>query len=197
MAEAVMLQLGMPITDVGVVGADLESEGSVSAAEQMLVTLKKELEQKSQALQEQVARERAKISQTVQTLQSAAGQLTSLHEQMLQEMREQAVELAMIIAGKVLCQQIDAKAYDIDPIVEEAVKQLPPRGEMSVRLSPEDLERSKLAGKCESSGTMSIQFVADPDVPPGGCCVRSIEGAVETDPQTSLDQIGQTLRRTE
>jgi flagellar assembly protein FliH len=189
--EAVTIQLNVPIRRVAVLGAERkEHDSSVGANQQVDPTRRvKELEQ-------EFTSRKADLEQTAQALRAAGDELTKLREQMIEDMRSEAVGLAMDIARKVLHQEIQSQGYQVDPIFAEALSHLPRRGEITVRLHPADFEKSNLARGGSAADEM-IRFTADPSVPPAGCVVNSAEGCVESGPEASLEQIDAALKEKE
>jgi flagellar assembly protein FliH len=193
-SEILTIQLDAPVREVAVLGAERkDNDPTHSTAEQQVHQQAARIEQRAKELEQEFASRKAALEQTAQALRVAGDELAQLQKQMIEDMRTQAVDLAMDIARKVLHQEIQSKGYEIDPIVTEALSHLPRRGEITVRLHPEDFERSALAQE-DSSVDERIHFTADPDVPLAGCRVNSVEGSVEFSPDTSLEQVEKTLK---
>lgn len=196
MFETVMLQLDAPIHDIGVIGAEPDAGDPNALTENQVAQIKAQFEQQTQALRQRLASQQADLDQTTQALQSAGRELATLREQMIHEMRNEALGLAMDIAHKALCQEIQSQGYQMEPIVEQALSRVPRRGEITVRLNPDDFERSGLNND-DAAGNEMIRFVADPNIPPAGCTVQSAEGHVEATPENALQQIHETLKEKE
>ncbi|GEM_PF-2013384 len=196
-----MLQLELPVADVGLVvdEPELEQDRNISAElrEQIEAELQERFDARIAQGQQQVIAERAQLAQTQQALTQAAAQLSQLQEQALEELRNQGVDLALAIARKVIAQEIKAQRVEIDPIVIDALRQLPARGEIEIHLNPADLERSQFVAEATGAHARELKFVSDPDVAPGGCVVQSVEGSVESNIDSSLQKIGEVLRDTE
>jgi len=140
--------------------------------------------------------ERRQLREAREALGDAAGKLQRLHEDLLVNAEEQLLALSLEIARKVLAQEIQAGRYEIDPLVAEALKQLPARCDVTVHLNPDDHARCKMAQElCGDS--QSLRFVADADVRPGECFLETPEGVVETSVETQLAQIAEALKQPE
>ena len=111
---------------------------------------------------------------------------------MLAEAEPQLVRLAVDIAQKVLMQEIQAGHYEIDPIVTEAMKQVPARCEVVVHLHPDDHARCEAARQLGDDAE-GVRFVADPNVRPAECVLQTGEGVVESGVETNLARIGEAL----
>jgi flagellar assembly protein FliH len=196
MSEALTIQLEAPIRQVAVLGAEHPTRDSAFDVERQAAQKTAHLEQRAEELEQKYAAQKAELEQTARALRAAGEELDTARREMIEEMRTEAVALAMDIARKVLHQEIQSKGYDIDPIVAEAMSQLPRRSRITVRLHPDDFERSGLA-KGGSNNDESIHFLADPNVAPAGCVAGSDEGSVQSDPEASLEQIDKTLQENE
>ncbi|MBN1943972.1 MAG: hypothetical protein JW849_11825 [Phycisphaerae bacterium] len=193
MPEAVTIQLDAPIRQVAVLGVEAGGRNAAPRADQQFTQKQAELDRRAKQVEQEYASRRAELEATAQALHAAGKELASLREEVLQEMRREAVSLAMDVARKVLQQEIASKGYDVDAIVSEALSHLPKRGEITVHLHPDDFERSGLA-RSESAVENGIRFTADPSVSPAGCLVHSAEGSVESDPAAAVDRIEETLQ---
>jgi len=193
--ETVTIQLDAPIRQVAVLGVERKENDSAVGAERQ-TDRSAEFDRRAKELEQEWASRKADLEQTARVLRAAGGELAKLREQMIEDMRSEAVGLAMDIARKVLHQEIRSQGYEIDPIVAEALSRLPRRGEITVRLHPTDFERSSLA-RGESNDDELIRFMADPNVAPAGCVVNSAEGSVESSPEASLKQIDAALKENE
>lgn len=171
--------------ELGQVHAALEAQ--LAAAQQQQA---QQLQRLEAQLRQQVEAERAAMKSARAALESAAAETLRLREQILSGAERQVLELAVDIAGRVLLQEVQAQNYQLAPIVEAALANLPSRTDLVVKLNPADLER---CGGTLPNGEGAVRYVADPGVPPAGCVVESGEGCVESDPQRQLEQVRQAL----
>jgi flagellar biosynthesis/type III secretory pathway protein FliH len=192
-SEALTIQLDAPIHRVAVLGAERQGDPSAPGAGRQIAQKMDQFDRRAEELEREFASRKARLEQTAQALHAVGDELAKLRKQMIEEMRSEAVHLAMDVARKVLHQEIESKEYQIDPIVTEALSRLPQRGEITVRLHPDDFERCSLKEE-QSNEDKNVRFTADPNVPPAGCVVTSVEGCVETGPEASLEQIDAALK---
>ncbi|GAA4417628.1 FliH/SctL family protein [Acidovorax lacteus] len=117
--------------------------------------------------------------------QRAAAVVQELHttfNELQQTLARQVLELACEVARQVVRQELTVRPEALEVVVSEAVGGLLAQARPAlVRLHPEDAER--LQGPLrERYGDAGVQWVADPQVPPGGCWVESagtvIDGTV-------------------
>lgn len=152
-------------------------------------------EQVEQARKE-IEAERRRLQQACKALAGAVQQLQHAQAELAAKAEEQLLALALDIARKVLAQEIQAGRYEIDPIVTEALRQLPARCDVTVRLHPDDHAQCKAA--LELGGdSESIRFVADANVLRGECFLETSEGTVDAGVETQLGEIAEALRQPE
>jgi len=142
--------------------------------------------------------EARQLAQARQALVAAAGEIGRLREGLLKEAEGQLADLAVAIARKVLAQEIQAGRYEIEPIVKEALAQVPDARDVVVRLHPADLARCQAAGQDQDQGADArVRFVADPDVPQAGCVIETPEGVLGSVVDGQLGEIGEALKAVE
>lgn len=180
MTQSVTIRLPGAIADVSVQGAGPTAEQAAALAAQ---AAEKEL---------------AELKQARAALQQAVAQLEDLQGEIFRQAEEQLVDLAVAIAGKVLAQEIEADRYKIDPVVREALSNVPTGREIIVHLNPEDLSRCEMAGEAQqddgSSKAGRLRFVADPAIPKAQCVPETSQGFVESAPEQQLTEISQVLK---
>ncbi len=112
-------------------------------------------------------------------VQALDGHLADLR----QGMAESALELACEIARQVVRQELRTNPQALLPVVREALGMLATDGRAAVvRLNPQDQVQLDAALRREPA-TVSLQWVADASVPPGGCLVEQagmvVDGSLE------------------
>ncbi len=151
-----------------------------------------------QAAAAQLEAQREELKAAVAAVRAAAAKFEELQDEMVTRMESHLVDLAIEIARKVLMQEIRAERYEIDPIVREALGQLPPRQEVAVHLNPEDLKQCRLAAQDDGpSRPGSLRFLADPSVHRAECVLDTSEGVVESAVDLHLADIAETLKQPE
>ncbi len=141
--------------------------------------------------------ETATLRQAHAALAAAAEQLNAAQSSLAKQAEGELLELAMAIAKQVLAQEIQAQSYDIGPIVQRALAQVPTRRGAEIRLNPADLHRAKQAGADlpEGGSAGDLRFVADADVPPAGCIVETDEGVVESTVEAQMETAAEVLQQ--
>ena len=181
MTTSATMRLSTPVQAVRVIASPDAPAGDGSPAA--------DAQAPAEQAQAQVQAREAELAQAVAAVQAAASELAGLRERIVAEAEGQLVELALEIARRVLMQEVRAGRHEIDPIVREVLARVPGRGEVTVRLNPDDLARSELA-----AGDGQAVFQADPSVRPGECRVETAEGAVVSEIEAGLGEIADGLR---
>jgi len=200
MPETLTIKLPQPVagcrvadTTVHDLLADDTASGTVSRIEAgQLATTQTEQLQKAHGLEQQ---EKALI-QLCATVDSLAGKLNDLHQQTVAQNRSDIAKLAVEIARKILRWKIDQGDYNIQEIIEEALKQAPTRQKLLVRVNPEDLTRcQQLQEENPNSQFAELEFIADWDITPADCLIETPKGIVRSFAAEHLDRIGEALER--
>jgi len=130
-------------------------------------------------------------------LEKAAGELRELQQRFLKEAEEQLLKLSVEIARKVLVQEIKAESYEVDPIVRQALGEIPRETDVVVYMNPNDLSRCELAGEGDRDASRQVRFVPDPAVKPAECRLETSQGTVESSVEGHLVEIASALRHQE
>lgn len=113
-----------------------------------------------------------RVAAVVQALQSNFNELQ-------QGLARQVLELACEVARQVVRQELSVRPEALEAVVREAVAGLLAQARPAlVRLHPEDAARLEQPLR-EAYGDAAVQWVADPQVPPGGCWVESAGTVVD------------------
>ena len=96
-----------------------------------------------------------------------------------QKISRQLLELACDIARQVVRQEIKTNPRLLRPVIGEALEMIVEDGlPATVRMHPGDLARLQEALK-ETLGENAPEFIADPQISPGGCVVQSPSSMVD------------------
>lgn len=143
---------------------------------------------------EQAAREAAEEER--QHFLALTGNLHKALTELDQDVAEQLLALATEIAAQVICGSIALKADLLLPIIREAIAALPlHHTHITLRLNPVDATkvREQLGEHLAQSNT---QIVADTEISPGGCQVRTgaseVDATIETRWRRVIEAIGAT-----
>jgi flagellar assembly protein FliH len=151
-----------------------------------------------QQMQQELQADRSRLAGAIRAVEGAAAEIRQFQAELLAEAEQQLLELALDIARRVLMQEIRAQRYEIEPIVTEALRQIPVRRDVVVHLHPDDHAQCKLGGRDEAAdGAAGVRFVADADVRPGECRIETPQGVVESRVEAHLSEITEALKDAE
>jgi flagellar biosynthesis/type III secretory pathway protein FliH len=146
-----------------------------------------------QQLERRLAESRSEVASALTALGRAVAEVGSMGERMIADAERQMIDLSVDIARKILRQAIDAGAYDIDPIVAKALKQISTREQVTVHLSPADYKTCQMIGQAPAG----VSFVSDPAVQPAECLLNTGEGVIDTSVDAQLDDVSEALKTLE
>jgi len=161
-----------------------------------------QLERAIQAERARLAKEfeqqSVQLSRLCQTAGSIAENLDKLYQETLASNRAEIARLAVEIARKILVCKIAQGDYDIQAIVEEALKRAPTRQQIVIRLNPQDLPRCQQYQQENPEDPFAgLEFTADPEIGPGECLVETPKGIVKSFIEEHLEHVGEALRKVE
>ncbi len=175
-------------------GKEIRKECLVQARQEM----EDELNARRAELQAEFADRQQAVVRACEAVEKAAVELAELRDAVQAEAQAKLPALIVELTHRVLGRAIEAGDYDIDEIIRSALKELPPRGQIVVRMNPDDYDRSELAGQgAEHRAASVVQFTRDHNISRGGCIVESNEGQVDATIEESLAEIDRTIRDTE
>ena len=128
------------------------------------------LSDREAALEQDLSAARSLASQLGEAIQTVRAN----DAQLLTTLQQTSVEIGVTIARQLIQKQIACEDFDIQGLVEAALKRLESKEPVIVRLHPQDLQLLQLQQEDqEKSGpTRTIDFVADSDLSRGDCvCV--------------------------
>lgn len=175
-----VLTLKGPLMSVSVVSSGMVGPSRSGGSEQALLAREAEAE-------------KARSVAAATALLDAAARLDAWRRELPARIEAQLVDLAVGIARKVLCQELQAGRYEVEPIVREALAGLDLRAGAVVHLNPDDLRRGGLAAS-EASSDQAVRYVADPQVGAGECFVETPEGTVEATVEHQLARVSEEFK---
>ena len=104
--------------------------------------------------------------------------------------------LAVEIARKVLADRVNQGDYDMQPIIEEALKRAPTRQQMTIHVNPADLPLCQQLQQNNPDGHLAeLNFTADWSVSRADCLVETPKGIVKSFVEDHLARISEALER--
>jgi len=139
--------------------------------------------------------EKENLATVCRALQEAVNKINRSQENIFDGYKGQIVKLSVEIARKILAQKIAKGDYEIESIIQEALKNAPTRQQVVVRLNPDDLAQLRKARQGGTAG--DIEFVADVSIGRAQCVVETPKGIIESLIDEHLEQIGEMLKKVE
>jgi flagellar assembly protein FliH len=147
---------------------------------------------------EELERQKTQLAQLCQTVNSICSSLDELHRETLAQNRAEIARLALEIARRILPCRVDRGDYNMQGIVEEALKRAPTQQKIVVRLNPADVPScQQLQQESPESPFANLELVADWSVGRGECLVETPKGIVKSFMEEHLERIGEALRTVE
>lgn len=111
------------------------------------------------------------------TLEVRIQEVTEQNRLQLAELSQIAIEMALLMAEKIVGQQLEAGAYAVEKIVAEAIGRMSDENRLSVSLHPEDLQllRTVLGDEMPGSGEQQVVLRGDATLARGDCLVEAGE----------------------
>lgn len=199
MPEPLTIHLARPVMAVRLVDAPDSSapgwEASQSAARQ-------DPESALQAEQSGAARQLEgrpqELAQLCALVGTIADKLSRLHEDTIANRGSDIARLAVEIARKILAPRISDGNYDVQAIIEEALKRSPTHQNVVVRVNPVDLPPCQKLQQDDPDGPFAaLEFVADRSIARADCLVETPKGIVKSFVEQHLERIGDALARVE
>lgn len=134
------------------------------------------------------------LTQLCTLMDGLVSKLGKLYEETILRNRSDIARLAVEIARKILQCEISRGDYNIQAIVEEALKRAPTHQDIVVRVNPEDLSHCQQLGQQGVEGSPAgLKFVADWSVARADCVVETPKGIVKSFVEQHLERIGEAL----
>lgn len=128
-----------------------------------------------------------------ETIAASLGELHTLRQQMIDENRAALLELATVIAGRVVRARIAAGDPVVVRVAEEVLGSLPAKPGRKVRVSPDDHGTISETIAALGESAVGIEVVPDPAISPGGLIVEEVEEVIDARLETSLASLGDAL----
>lgn len=187
MLQTFTVQLDKPIASVKMLDSYSGSafgdglEGGAGGAEQ--VKLMQDLEN-----------QRTELSHLLLMLKGLVDKLNQFYENVFAEHKEEIAKLSMEIARKILVRKVQEKDYEIESIIQEALKNAPTRQDVVVHLNPEDLvQYQKVQQDGSTEALAGIKFISDPSIGRAECLLETPKGIIKSSVDEHLERIGKAL----
>jgi flagellar assembly protein FliH len=126
--------------------------------------------------------QKTEVAAAIQSLGEAVAEIQNLRPEIYQSIEHEVVELALSIARKVVCQEIQTQKDVVVCVAREALSQVDVPGKIKIRLNPADLkfitetqdQISKLQQHMDN-----VTFEAEEEITAGGCVIETGLGEID------------------
>jgi len=125
---------------------------------------------------------RSRIESLLSSLKESLSGLQKVKKQILLDSEREAVELALAIARKIVCQEVATDRNVVLNVVKESLRKVVGHKKIKIRLCPDDLQfmndaKSQIPGLNEDFE--KIIFEADKSIMNGGCIIDTSFGDID------------------
>ncbi len=134
---------------------------------------------------------RGEVANAAAALMEAFRGVGEVRDQTAAAVERDAVELALLLAGKVIVATLQIRPELVVEVVQGALRRVAGQRRISLIVNPADLETVRAAlGDLQSQSAAVEQWDLQPDarVPAGGALVRTAEGEVDVTVETQLER---------
>jgi len=135
-------------------------------------------------------------ARALERLEQAVVLLRAQGERLAEQARSDALELAFMIARKILEREIHTDPVALLSLIRSAITRAGEANQITIRLSASDADALRLAGHDLASQAFSlakVSIVADPNLSAGDCIVETNLGTVDGRLSTRLAEMRETV----
>ena len=188
MVQTVSITLDRPISSARILNADdtADQQALAAALEQANALIENE--------KEKIEVEKQRLAQSLKAVNDAAIQLQQFRETAAVDNQKQLGVLAVQIAKKIICSEIEEGKYDIKAIIEKTLQAAPTRENSTIRLNPADSETIDQILKSNGAEFLeNVRVESDWSISPGQCVLETPKGVVEYFMDDQLDRIAEAF----
>lgn len=136
------------------------------------------------------------LANVFKALRDAVEELSGLRQQVLRESEDDLLKLAVMVARKVIHQEISTDRLILAKVVAAAVGSTSERDEIIIRLNPDDFRLVNAHRSLYLNGLSSersLELKSDETIALGGCVVDTVMGEVDARTDAQVDEIFKKL----
>jgi len=145
--------------------------------------------------------QKIEMARTCETLNGMIRKVHQFQDELLATQQEEIAKFSVEIARKILMQKVQDRDYQIESIVQEALRQAPVHQDVVVHLHPDDLAQCQKLLDSQpgalGAGSTGIKFVADSDIGRAECVLQTPKGIVKSLLDEHLKRIDEALTNAE
>ncbi len=135
-------------------------------------------------------------ARAIERLEQGVAMLRAQGERLAEQARSDALELAFMIARKILERELRTDPVVLLGLIRSAITRAGEANKVTIRLNPGDAAALQMAGHDLASEAFSlakVSMVADPDLSAGDCVVETNLGTVDGRLSTRLAEMRETV----
>ncbi|MEZ5316916.1 MAG: FliH/SctL family protein [Vicinamibacterales bacterium] len=133
-----------------------------------------------------------RLDATIQRLVQTIDQIAALRAGMVRRTEQEIVRLSLAIAERVIHREVTVDRALLVGMARVAIDRLGDEAAATIHLHPADHERV-MHGREELEPGGAVRVVADPQVEPGGCLVRSSFGRIDLAVDSQVREVSRAL----
>ena len=193
MAAMPVVQLDQPLAGVCVLGM---SDAPAGAQQNVPPGQAAQSEGRTQAASMQDIQQQKHVCHSLcAALENAVSRLHDLYDEVFVGHSEAIARLSVEIARKVLVGKIQDGDYEIESIIQEALKNAPDKTRLVVRLNPQDLDAFQQLQDNGQTDLSGLDLQADPAIGRAECVVESSKGTIQLLIDEHLERISKALTK--
>jgi flagellar biosynthesis/type III secretory pathway protein FliH len=132
-----------------------------------------------------------------ESLREALLQLKNLRGETYHNIEKEVVELALAIARKVVCREIEMDREVVVCVAREALARIEDPGKIKIKMNPHDLQfinetRNKLSDLIGNIDNVSLE--ADENIQSGGCIIETDLGEIDARIENQIQAVEESFR---
>ncbi len=140
---------------------------------------------------------RRSLTPVINTLEEALKELARIKRELRACAEKEAVELALAVARKIVCQEVSSNNQIVLNVVREALKRVENKEEIVIKINPSDLKALERI-RCDSPELFreigDVVFRGDPAMSSGGCVIETNLGDVDARIEKQLMAVEEAFR---
>jgi flagellar assembly protein FliH len=143
----------------------------------------------SKGVTEGIDREKRKLSLAAKSVAKLTRELKMLKEELLESSEKEIIDLAFLIAGKVIHKEVSAGRDVVLSVLKDAMRNIQERNGVSIRLNPEDHRYITEAKPDFLDSFSNILIEKDEEIGQGGAVIETHSEIVDARLDQQLDKI--------
>ncbi len=144
-----------------------------------------------------VARAASKIEPLVNSLQAGLLQLNKIQQETYRSIEKQLVDLALAIARKVVCREIEMDKEVVMCVAREALAKVEDAVKIKIKMSPSDLQtinetKYQLSDLIDKIDNVTLE--AEGSIQSGGCIIETNLGEIDARIEKQLQAVEESFR---